>query len=120
MFIRKRYYNTKRKGRGDPPAGCSYQVIESYRENGKVKQRVICNLGSYSTIESALNYVEKMIDILKEPFNPRYIFYMNRVRVEKRRLKREAKLVKLIERKKVLEDVKIKYEESKKKCVKNH
>ncbi len=46
-FIRKRISPT---GRRTP----SYQVIETYREGGKVKQRVLANLGRFSTVEEAL------------------------------------------------------------------
>ncbi len=49
MFIRKRTYQSKRHGFTE-----SYQVIETYREGGKVKQRYICNLGSSPTPEAAL------------------------------------------------------------------
>lgn len=49
MFVRKRV-NIDKKGK----AWESYQVIETYRENGKVKQRYICNLRWYSTPEDAL------------------------------------------------------------------
>ncbi len=46
-FIRKRISPT---GRRTP----SYQVIETYREGGKVNQRVLANLGRFSTVEEAL------------------------------------------------------------------
>lgn len=45
MFIRKR----RSSARAD-----SYQVVETYRENGRVRQRVLANLGPHSTIEEAL------------------------------------------------------------------
>ncbi len=43
-FIRKRISPT---GRRTP----RYQVIESYREGGKVKQRMLANLGRFTTID---------------------------------------------------------------------
>ena len=48
-FIRKRISPT---GRRTP----SYQLIETYREGGKVKQRVLANLGWFSTVEKALDH----------------------------------------------------------------
>jgi hypothetical protein len=45
MFIRKR----RSSARAD-----SYQMVETYRENGRVRQRVLANLGPHSTIEGAL------------------------------------------------------------------
>lgn len=53
MFIRKR--TTKTKGHG---ATVHYQVLESYRDNGKVKQRVLCNLGNHSTCEARLEELQ--------------------------------------------------------------
>jgi hypothetical protein len=46
-FIRKRISPSRRK----TP---SYQIIETYREDGKVKQRVLANLGPNPTPEEAL------------------------------------------------------------------
>jgi hypothetical protein len=46
-FIRKRISPSRRQ----TP---SYQVIETYREDGKVKQRVLANLGCNPTPEKAL------------------------------------------------------------------
>jgi len=72
LFIRKRTYNSKRYGVTE-----SYQVIETYRENGKVKQRVICNLGKFSTPEAALEQAESLLRDREEvysnmkPHNPR-------------------------------------------------
>jgi hypothetical protein len=43
MFIRTRRSNRQ----------LSRQVIETYREDGKVKQRVLANLGPRDTIEEA-------------------------------------------------------------------
>ena len=48
-FIRKRISPT---GRRTP----SYQVIETYREGGKVKQRVLANLGWFPTVEEASDH----------------------------------------------------------------
>jgi len=54
-FIRKRISPSRRQ----TP---SYQVIETYREDGKVKQRVLANLGRNSTPEKALSeFREEMV-----------------------------------------------------------
>jgi hypothetical protein len=34
--------------------GSSHQVIETYREGGKVKQRILANLGSCATVAEAI------------------------------------------------------------------
>ncbi len=47
MFIRRRISPSNRRT-------LSYQLIESYREGGKIRQRVIACLGPHSTIEAAL------------------------------------------------------------------
>ena len=57
MFIRKRTYYSKRYGRET----ASYQVIQTYREGGKVKQRVIYNLGPNPSLNDVLKEAkEKM------------------------------------------------------------
>ena len=48
LFIRRRSRSKNRQT-------FSYQVIETYRAHGKVKQRVIVNLGQYETVEAALD-----------------------------------------------------------------
>jgi hypothetical protein len=54
-FIRKRISPSRRQ----TP---SYQVIETYREDGKVKQRVLANLGRNPTPEKALSeFREEML-----------------------------------------------------------
>jgi hypothetical protein len=82
MFVRKRTYRTK-KGR----VGESYQVLETYRENGGVKQRVVCRLGRYPTPEQALEVVRRLLkvaeDIAKQPVKP----YSGLLRVRTRSLK---------------------------------
>lgn len=62
MFIRKREYKDKR-GRTNG----SYQVIESYREGGKVKQRTICNLFYLSTPAAALERVSCWLENCSDP-----------------------------------------------------
>ena len=47
-FIRKRISPTRRQ----TP---SYQLIETYRESGKVRQRVLANLGRHPTVDEALD-----------------------------------------------------------------
>ncbi len=68
MFIRKRTYKTK-YGISE-----SYQAIETYRENGKVKQKILANLGRFPTPERALEdaklYLrksEECLQILNDP-----------------------------------------------------
>ena len=68
MFIRKRISKTKHGTRE------SYQAIETYRENGKVKQKILANLGRFPTPEQALEQVkvwfrtsEKRLQILRDP-----------------------------------------------------
>jgi hypothetical protein len=52
MFIRKRFSsNTRFWGER-----YSYQIIETYRDAGKVKQRVLANLGASPTIAEALEW----------------------------------------------------------------
>lgn len=53
-FIRKRISPSQKK----TP---SYQVIETYREGGKVKQRVLANLGCYPTPEKALSEFRRQL-----------------------------------------------------------
>lgn len=55
-FIRKRISPSKRK----TP---SYQVIETYREDGKVKQRVLANLGCNPTPEKALSEFRRELEV---------------------------------------------------------
>jgi hypothetical protein len=57
MFIRKR----------QATKSPSYQVIETYREGGKVRQRVIYNLGHHATIEAALKYKRDWLRYLTRP-----------------------------------------------------
>jgi hypothetical protein len=56
MFIRRRR-STKH---------VSHQIIETYREGGKVKQRVIYNLGRHPTIEEALKAKCGVLKVLQE------------------------------------------------------
>jgi len=46
------------------------QVIESYRKDGKVKQRIICNLNRYPTIEQAIEGETASLETLKELSGP--------------------------------------------------
>lgn len=54
MFIRKRVNHSKRYGVTE-----RYQVCETYREGGKVKQRVLAGLGSTSNPIKALERAEE-------------------------------------------------------------
>jgi hypothetical protein len=57
-FIRKRL-SSNDQSRGTI---YSYQLIETYRDGGKVKQRVICNLGGCATVEEALQCFQQRLD----------------------------------------------------------
>lgn len=60
MFIRKRErISTTGK------INTTYQLLETYREAGKVKQRVICNLMGHATPEEALEYAKTKVEMLK-------------------------------------------------------
>jgi hypothetical protein len=50
-----------RKNRVDD--GVYYQVVEGYREGGKVKQRVLAYLGTYETVDKALEKLPVHIEI---------------------------------------------------------
>jgi hypothetical protein len=51
------FYRRKREGYG--------QIIETYRDEGKVKQRVILYVGHYKTIEDALFTMPKDVTFLR-------------------------------------------------------
>jgi hypothetical protein len=53
-FIRKRFSSNRRYGET-----YSYQVIETYRVAGQVKQRVLANLGRFATIVEALSHARE-------------------------------------------------------------
>jgi hypothetical protein len=40
-----------------------YQVVEGYREDGKVKQRVLVHLGIYKSVDKALEKLPQDIEI---------------------------------------------------------
>ncbi len=56
-FVRCRTAQTKHHGETK-----SHQLIETYRENGRVKQRVLANLGDHPTVEEALDHTRKAVD----------------------------------------------------------
>lgn len=61
-FIRKRKCRGEWSGkRGDH----SYQIVETYRDKGKVKQRVIVNLGHLPTLPQAIEFATKRLAFLK-------------------------------------------------------
>ena len=39
----------------------SYQVVETYRDGGKVKLRVLANLGRHTTVEAALDEARQLV-----------------------------------------------------------
>ncbi len=53
-----------RKNRVDD--GVYYQVVEGYREGGKVKQRVLAYLGTYETVDKALEKLPRHIEMQRE------------------------------------------------------
>ena len=95
MFIRKQIRKSKKWG-----IGKSYQVIETYREGGKVKQRVVCNLGWDATPELALKTAKERLEAcdgwMKKPYpmhydSGRYIPEDVRAKKEQERLKEYLK-----------------------------
>ncbi len=64
MFIRKRTYKLK-SGRITE----SYQVIETYRENGKIKQKIIINLNRFSDPVKALKYAQMRLGWAKRMYD---------------------------------------------------
>jgi hypothetical protein len=48
-----------------------YQVVEGYREDGKVKQRVLAHLGRHATIDEALEHLPSSIERRRRVL-PRY------------------------------------------------
>jgi len=63
LFIRKRLSSRSKRGR----PGFSHQVLESYRHDGKIKHRVICNLGPHATPEEALEACVAELEALQNP-----------------------------------------------------
>jgi hypothetical protein len=43
-----------------------YQIVRGYRENGKVKQRVVAHLGPHKTPEAAIAYWQGRVDWYRE------------------------------------------------------
>jgi hypothetical protein len=58
-----------RKNRVDN--GVYYQVVEGYREGGKVKQRVLAYLGTHNTVDKALEKLPRDIE-LQRTIMPNY------------------------------------------------
>jgi hypothetical protein len=65
VFIRKRTYIGKRG------ASETYQVLESYRQDGKVRQRRIVNLGWCATPQEALDVARRHLETVLELNSPR-------------------------------------------------
>ena len=53
-----------RKNRVD--GGVYYQLVEGYRQDGKVKQRVLAYLGTYKTVDKALEGLPGDIELQRE------------------------------------------------------
>jgi hypothetical protein len=62
----KRTSRKRRSGADSHPADQEtytyYQLVEGYREDGKVRQRVLAHLGRFSTPEEALEYWRRLRD----------------------------------------------------------
>ena len=43
-----------------------YQLVESYRENGKERQRTLAHLGEYPTVEAAIEAFKRCIEHFRE------------------------------------------------------
>ena len=63
MFIRKRLSSLK-------PNTFSYQVLESYRQDGKIKLRLICNLGKHASPVASEAYTRQLEGLEAEIKNP--------------------------------------------------
>ena len=59
LFIRKRSSSKNRQT-------FSYQVIETYRAHGRMKQRVVANLGQCPTVEAALEVERANFDKIRQ------------------------------------------------------
>ena len=77
-FIRSRF--SSRSGRSGEYEWYSYQVIETYREGGKIKQRVLCNLGTFrnlgphTTIAAMLQQWDESSNFIgEESWPPQYL-----------------------------------------------
>jgi hypothetical protein len=77
-FIRRRLSSDNEDGRS-----YSHQLIETYREGGKVKQRILANLGNAPTIADALERAKGEFQGLKTRMktNP-YIRLLDREHVQ--------------------------------------
>jgi hypothetical protein len=108
MFIRKRISKNKYRKEGFSE---SYQMIETYREGGKVKQRVICNLGRDATPEAALERARYWLkwyeEGLSKPWKAGYSMgrYISRKRVDERQESLEKSYAKAKEKVEKLERV---------------
>lgn len=43
-----------------------YQLVESYRENGKVRQRMLEHLGEYPTVQAAIEGYSRAVEHYRE------------------------------------------------------
>jgi hypothetical protein len=70
-----------------------HQLVESYREDGKVRQRVLVHLGEYPTVDAALEGLPERIALSRRVL-PRY---PKRIQpgMERRVLSQETRLSKL-------------------------
>jgi hypothetical protein len=103
-FIRKRLTETKRG------LTAHYQVLETYRQDGKVSQRVLCNLRGFSKPEEALIDAQRKKKWLEDNIaNPRRYYITGRfitLRIQaKRKLQRLRELEKVEKKIKILQNV---------------
>jgi hypothetical protein len=73
-FIRAKTQKNAKKLRWperQPTSGTYYYLVESYRENGRVRQRTLAYLGGYSSVEDALARLPQDIAWWKDKALPR-------------------------------------------------
>ena len=61
-YVRKKRVKAKKRDKGYE----YYQVVESYRENGKVRQRMLVHLGEYPTVEAAIEGFSRLLKRYRE------------------------------------------------------
>ena len=77
-----------------------YQLVQGYREEGKVKQRVLAYLGRYPTVDAALEDLPRSIEVSRrvtplypekmQPGHERRIAYLEKRLVTLRDLRRRG------------------------------
>ncbi len=84
-------------------------MIETYREAGKIRQRVICNLGHYATPELALEREKKSLERETQDMKEgRYRFHKYRHSIEeihKKHIKRVEELEAVVSKMRAMGDI---------------